>query len=177
MLKKIGLAVLLLSQTMFAMDYLLIGDSMAEGVDKYLKKDIVLLGHNYDSMYKRGTQTTYWIQKQELKEQLVKRHDLIMISLGTNDLAAGKSPIKIVNDLNRLMDIIRTSGVKNENIVLITPPTQNDNGLEELILKTFSENIIVESKKMNLEISRDGVHPTMNSYKKWSKKIIEIIKK
>ncbi len=164
-----------LSYEVFASGILLVGDSMAEAVAKPLESKFKSTSDSYKYIFKRGTQVHYWIDNPTLYLDLFRsKPDILLISLGTNDLVAKRSNEKIIENLHILIDEMISFGVKKKNIFLIAPPIQNDNDLNEAMEKSFGSHLI-KSKDLLLELKEDHIHPTPESNRIWSGYIFDFL--
>ena len=165
---KILVSIIFLASLGNAADFLLIGDSMAEAVDKPLERRFANTGHTYSSFFKRGTTVDYWVRNPQLYLYVQQRHpDYLLISLGTNDIVAQKSNEKIISDLRILINALSENGVNPNTIIIIAPPIPNDNNLNEALQLAFG-NYVFPSKSRALELKADHIHPTPASNERWS---------
>jgi lysophospholipase L1-like esterase len=160
----------------FGKEIFLFGDSMAEAVAKPLEKKFSGTLHSFSYKFKRGTRVDYWIFNPELYLELgEKKPDIVLISLGTNDLVAKKSNEQIINSLNILIEDLALLGIPRENIVLVATPIQNDNNLNS-DMKIAFEPYLIPSKDLLLELKADNIHPTITSNQIWSGFIFDALK-
>jgi len=165
---KLLLLLLFLASLGHGADFLLIGDSMAEAVDKPLERRFAKTAHTYSSFFKRGTTVDYWNRNPQLLLYVQQRHpDYLLISLGTNDIVAQKSNEKIISDLRTLINTLEQNGINSNTIVIIAPPIPNDNNLNEALQMAFG-NYVFPSKSRALELKGDHIHPTPASNERWS---------
>jgi lysophospholipase L1-like esterase len=154
-----------------AADFLLIGDSMAEAVDKPLERRFAKTTHTYSSFFKRGTTVDYWINNPQLYTYVQQRHpNYVLISLGTNDIVAQKTNERIISDLHILITSLSENGVNPSTIVIIAPPIPNDNNLNEALQVAFGDYVFPSKSRM-LELKGDHIHPTPASNERWSDEI------
>lgn len=160
----------------FGKEIFLFGDSMAEAVAKPLEKKFSETPHSFSYNFKRGTRVDYWIYNPDLYLAISeKKPDIVLISLGTNDLVAKKTNEQIINSLNILIEDLALLGVPRENILLVATPIQNDNNLNNDMSKAFTFYTI-PSKELLLELKADNIHPTITSNQIWSGFIFDVLK-
>ncbi len=143
---------------------LLVGDSMAEGINPFIQqelKDKV----TYKSVYKRGTTVPYWNSNTLLDKELDLKPDIILVSLGTNDLKTKPSNFDSYAKFNSKLI---NSGAK---IYWIIPPEMPFNNEDIIYLIEHPEPPIekIDCSTLNLERAKDKVHLTIKGYRDWSK--------
>lgn len=147
---------------------LFMGDSMAEGMEPFIKKES---GYNVTSLHKRGSTVAYWNDNKKFNLLLKsKKWDVIVVSLGTNDLL-----IKRPNEEKYFQFNKKLSSIKADVYWAIPPVMPFKNSwMEEWI-----ENPPPPIKKINcgsdFQRAKDGIHLTQNGYKKWSRCIMDSI--
>lgn len=173
-LKKILLALMIISSFALGKTVLVIGDSMAEAIDRPIIK--ILKNNDIECKvhFKRGTRVDYWIKNKDLFLNEASRPDIVLISLGTNDLVAKKTNTKIITELETLIGIITSLGIDKKNVLVIAPPIEDDKGLNNDLSEHFGKQAFL-SKEINLTFSKDKIHPTMQSNVVWAASIVDYI--
>ncbi len=159
-----------------AQKILLIGDSMMEGLQIYLKMRTEKCSHNIVSLAKTSTSIVAWVGKDSTGnlKQAIKKHQptLVLISLGSNELFAKKA---LLPEYAKYLDNILLQ-LGNTNFVWICPPNwKKDFGLTDLILEKVQEDRFFPSRDLKLPRTADGIHPTMQGYEIWADKILHFI--
>ncbi|TAH31302.1 MAG: SGNH/GDSL hydrolase family protein [Cytophagales bacterium] len=153
---------------------LLIGESMAQGLEIYLKKYAENNGHQFVSITQRSASMLLWVGKDStgrLYNEIKKiQPTFVLISLGSNELFVKKEYLgeydkyiqNIINQLN------------TTHFVWICPPNwKKDFGLTDLILEKTGKNRFFPSRDLEIPRAGDGIHPTMEGYELWTDKIAE----
>ncbi|TAE75431.1 MAG: hypothetical protein EAZ85_02385 [Bacteroidetes bacterium] len=153
---------------------LLIGESMAQGLEIYLKKYAQENGHQFTSLAQKSVSIVAWAGKDstgKLKNEIERiKPTFILISLGSNDLFTQKEYLPEYDKY--IQNIINQTG--KTNFVWICPPNwKKDFGLTDLILEKVGKNRFFPSRDLEIPRAGDGIHPTMEGYEMWTDKIAE----
>ncbi len=159
-----------------AQKILLVGDSMMEGLQIYLKMRTEKCKHTFVSLAKTSTSMVAWTGKDstgKLKDAIEKhKPTLVLISLGSNELFAPKN---LLPEYAKYLDNILLQ-LGNTNFVWICPPNwKKDFGLTDLILEKVQENRFFPSRDLKIPRAGDGIHPNMQGYEMWADKILNFI--
>lgn len=171
---KLLLTLLLINSFLWSKNVLVVGDSMVEAIYKPIGKMFKLNDINCSFEFKRGTRLDYWIKNPVLANYERNKPDLVIISLGTNDLVSKKTNTRIINEFESLISIFENMGVPRKNILIVATPIVNDNNLNNELKSHFNTQVF-DSKEMNLVFSKDGIHPTMESDLVWAASIFDYI--
>lgn len=159
---------------MYGKNVLVIGDSMAEAIDRPIKK--IFQNNEIDCKvsFKRGTRVDYWLKNKDLYMNEPTRPDVVIISLTTNDIVANKSHEKIINELEALIENLIILGADKKNILIVATPIEEDRGLNQVLIKHFGKQVF-DSKEVSLAFGKDKIHPTMQSNVVWAAAIVDYI--
>lgn len=147
---------------------LLVGDSLAEGINPHiyssLKEKVI-----YKSLYKRGTTVPYWLKSSQLVAELKTKPDIILVSLGTNDL---KTRTSNLDQYYQFSEKLISSGAQ---VYWIIPPVMPFNNEDIIQWIEHPEPPIskIDCGEYDLERSQDQVHLTPKGYQDWSKCIVD----
>jgi lysophospholipase L1-like esterase len=139
---------------------LLIGDSLAVGMDPYFRTMAREAGAEYQSMAVKSTTITAWTQNPALPHPW--QPDLVLVSLGTND-AYGSRPLEFIGH-----DTLALLNKLGPNVVWILPPKlgKGNRGVSDVIRSTGVA--VFESEALGDLHQADGVHPSGAGYAAWS---------
>ena len=156
---------------------LLIGDSLAVGLNNQLRQHAEAAGMPYRGKGVGGKTIWYWVNgkgRQWLNSQLASfRPSHVFISLGTNDAYTRMSAEQIAELTHKLNDIIRKAGASPMWVGAPTLPDRSAGvGIKRNLLDTIRGNAghFFDSRKVPLPQS-DKIHPTAKGYKQWSDEI------
>lgn len=168
MFKIIGV-VSLLSSLINGGNILLFGDSMAEGLSTPLKSNNK--GYRVTSLYKRGSTIPYWNGNKNLFKTLnSKKWDIVLVSLGTNDLLLKQKNAEKYIQFNE-----KLSTLKAKVYWIIPPPMPFKNEWMEQWIKNPTPPIEKIDCQIDFERVKDGVHLTQKSYKDWGKCVMDTL--
>lgn len=159
-----------------AQKILLLGDSMMEGLQSYLKMRTEKCKHEIVSLAKTSTSIVAWVGKDStgrLKEAITKyKPTLVLISLGSNELFAPKN---LLPEYAKYLDNLLLQ-LGNTNFIWICPPNwKKDFGLTDLILEKVQEDRFFPSRDLKIPRAGDGIHPNPQGYEMWADKILNFI--
>jgi len=158
---------------------LLIGDSLAVGLNAPLKQRIENAGIPYKGKGVGSKTVWYWTKgegRQWLNHQLKTFQPThVFICLGTNDAYGGMSTKQIASLTQELTNTIKSSGATP---LWIGAPTLPDKSagvpIKRNILGTIQSNTkhFFDSREVNLPHSKvDKIHPTGKGYSQWADEI------
>jgi len=160
---------------------LLVGDSLAVGLDSHF----AMLGVPHDKAAVIGTTVQYWASGQgnaALKRALVEKPDLVLVSLSANDAfvpKVGNGDIA-VRETKSLLQQFKDAGAK---VAWIGPPSLPPEyngrkpdprvilGIRETVLADPS-NRWLDATGLNIPRAADLLHPTAAGYHLWAQDII-----
>ncbi|NTW33826.1 MAG: SGNH/GDSL hydrolase family protein [Bacteroidetes bacterium] len=157
-----------------AQRFLLIGDSMLEGLgyrlNDYCKKN----GHKMNSVIWYSS-STLWYGSCDTIAYFIKKFDptYIVLVIGSNEL--------FIRDIIRNRDkfvknILRQMGDKK--FIWVGPPNwKKDSGINDLIARNTGEKKYFPSKNLTFNRNSDGAHPTRQSASMWMDSIASFIMK
>lgn len=153
------------AQTLRGKTILLVGDSMAEGVNPYLAKKAKASGAKYCQAYKRGTRLEYW-EGFRLERALREcKPDYVFVLLGANHLDDRVSLMERNRQLTRFIrDEIEETGA---TLIWVGPPSwKKSTGIEDSIKRQVDN--FYESRGIKFRRQPDGKHLTMSEYGRWT---------
>ena len=145
------------------------GDSLAQGLSAPIKKYAKDNKIKYHSRTVVGSTSANWSHSESLNQDLKKYNpDLIVVSLGTNDMRGDKSPQKSMETISQKLI---STGAK---IIWLIPPSMPfpDRGVREIINHLPSQINKLSCDDSTLERSEDKIHFTQKGYDDWAKCII-----
>lgn len=146
---------------------LLIGDSMAEGVNPWLQAKVKAAGGKYCQAYKRGTRLEYWHNQRisRLSRALNQcKPDIVFILLGANHLDDSKAALKL--DWKAIISI--DTVLVNKELYWVGPPSwKKSTGIEDLIKRRMI-TAFFDSRGIEFKRQPDGKHLTMKEYGRWT---------
>ena len=143
-----------------------VGDSMVPLVANYLAPVVRARGDKYHLMTTHSTTILEWSQGKLLNATYDYDPDLILISLGSNDIYA--------TDLTRRTAAIQAmvQHTRRRACMWIGPPLwDKDNGIVERIQKNMGHCRYFDSTKLNLPRMKDGRHPSWTGGYHWARAV------
>lgn len=144
--------------------FLLIGDSMLEGLMRRLDDYCAENGHKSNAVIWYGSCSLQWGQCDTLKHFIAQyKPTYIWISLGANELNVDhveRRDTCIAHILKQIPDSIPYAWVG-------PPSWRKDNGIVALIKKHVGEDRYFNSARLKYDRLKDGAHPTYASAAKW----------
>lgn len=144
---------------------LLIGDSLAVGLNVPLQRLATDAGTSLRGRGKQSTTITDWDHGTVLSEELAAfRPSVVLFSIGTNDMKMfhpeGEAPA-----LARILKTVRDAGAE---LVLILPPTMPfpDAGVRGMLAASGARGY--PSTALTIQRGPDHIHPTALGYAGWS---------
>jgi len=152
---------------------LLIGDSLAQGLNPQLKALARDERVTYEGRGISGSRIDQWAKNPWLDQTLASyQPTLILVSLGTNDAyMQGDVWERQRPALERLLDKLEASGAE---VVWITPPTlpvvHNGMRVDAGFLDTLSREApnVFDSTALNIPRGPDGLHPNVAGLAGWA---------
>jgi len=156
---------------------LLIGDSLAVGLNNQLRQHAQDAGMLYQGKGVGSKTIWYWVNgegRQWLNNQLASfRPTHVFISLGTNDAYTRMSSEQIAKLTRELNDIIRQAGASPMWIGAPTLPDRSGGvSIKRDLLDTIRGNAghLFDTRKVNLP-QVDKIHPTAKGYGLWADEV------
>ena len=146
---------------------LLVGDSMAAGLQPSLQKMVEAAGGRFYGEPWQSSTIIGWEGSGRLKEMIGRyQPDIIFISLGSNELQTkrpeGRAPL-----LKRMLEEIGARAA-----FWIGPPSwKPDRGLLRVIEENFQPGHFFNANDLQLPRQTDGKHPTLEGFEQWTEKI------
>lgn len=146
-----------------AQNFLLIGDSMLEGLRRRLFDYCKENNHAMNVVIWYSSSTLWYGNCDTLKFFIEKyKPSYVLISLGTNE--------QFVKDLDRRNKCIKniTQQIGGLPFVWVGPPSwKKDTGINDLIKKNVGEGHYFDSSTLTLARAKDGAHPTKHAAVQW----------
>lgn len=146
---------------------LIIGDSLAVGLGPVLKKlaSGKSVGLAYDG--KVGTTSQQWATNSWLATDLGRdKFDVVLVSLGTNDMPTGASAAQIQQHMLRVVQAIQAAGAQP---VWVSPPTMPTLREQEVRAAIAALGIpVFPSEALSISRGGDKIHPTATGYAGWA---------
>lgn len=143
---------------------LLIGDSMADGLDVFLSKYAEYNHHEYRKLSICSSTILFWGNSDTLRKTVNRyKPTYLIISLGSNELFntyLDHYPTYIQSIEKQASDI---------EFVWIGPPNwKKDAGLNDTIEHQIGKERYFASKNLTLERGEDKIHPTLKGFSQWT---------
>jgi len=151
---------------------MLVGDSLAVGLNPHLKELATAIHIPYVSLAKEGTRVDQWEQSTQLLLTLEQfQPTIVLVSLGTNDAYSGITPASETESVQDLLSKLETSGAE---VVWVgapaLPETYYGRHPNEQLLQVIEQEAPYYFASHKLEIPRgpDLLHPTSGGYGGWA---------
>jgi lysophospholipase L1-like esterase len=151
---------------------MLVGDSLAVGMNPHFKELATAENIPYVSLAKEGTRIDQWDQSAQLLLTLDQfQPTLVLVSLGTNDAFTAIDPDSQVEAMSDLIDKLESSGAE---VVWIGAPALPDTYAgrhpnEEMLDAIRGEApYYFASHKLQIPRGPDQLHPTSGGYGGWA---------
>lgn len=146
---------------------LLVGDSMAAGLQPSLQKRVEEAGGRFFAEPWQSSTIIGWEGTGRLTQMLeLYQPDIIFISLGSNELQA-RRPEQRAPLVKRMVEEIGPRPA-----YWIGPPSwKPDRGLLRVIEENFQPNHFYNASNLNVPRQRDGKHPTLEGFSAWTELI------
>jgi hypothetical protein len=147
---------------------LLIGDSMAQGMNPHFAKIVKSAGAKYCQSYKVGSRLEYWSTYRFKRALNVCKPDIIFVVLGANHLYDKKNAL--LQDARNTNTILQQVNGK-ELYWVGSPSWRKSTGVEELIKGKVGADRYFESRNFTWKRVRDGIHLTTPEFKRLSTEV------
>jgi lysophospholipase L1-like esterase len=146
---------------------LLVGDSLAHGLAVPLGAISRAAQAALLVDARSGTRMDQWASEPWLGRVLLTNPQLVLVSLGTNDMKAmGSAPQK---HMARILAIIQGSGAEVAWIMPPTMPFPDPVGIGAMLLTLPAAGVpLFRSDKVIIPRAADGIHPTAAGYAGWA---------
>lgn len=140
---------------------LLVGDSLAVGLNGPMKKLAVAQGNPYQGKGVSGSRIDEW-SKKYLDPELAFDPTVVLVSLGTNDMKMADPVGQQTKHVQAILDKARAKGAR---VVWILPPPMpfDDKGVRAMVVGAAPDGA-VNGEALDLERAGDGIHMTPNGY-------------
>jgi|SRR5215213_206414 len=146
---------------------LLVGDSMAAGLQPSLQKRVEEAGGRFFGEPWQSSTIVGWEGTRRLTQMIeLYQPDIVFISLGSNELEA-RRPEQRAPLIKRMVEEIGPRPA-----YWIGPPSwKEDRGLLRVIEENFQPNHFYNASNLNVPRQRDGKHPTLEGFNEWTQLI------
>jgi len=151
---------------------MVVGDSLAVGMNPHFKELATAEGIPYVSLAKQGTRIDQWNQSAQLLLTLDQfTPTIVLVSLGTNDAYTSITPESQMEAMDELIDKLASKGAE---IVWIGAPALPDtyygrHPSEEMLEAIRSQApYYFDSHKLSIPRGPDELHPTSGGYGGWA---------
>lgn len=144
----------------------MVGDSLAVGLNPFLRKLATTHGVNYASESKGGTMMRHWIGSAAFRSHLQQSGaGVVIVSLGTNDTYSELTADKLHQDALAMLEVAR--GADGRKILWVLPPRlPKEDRATPAIRDTKVE--VFESASVEIPMGGDKIHPTSAGYAMWA---------
>jgi lysophospholipase L1-like esterase len=142
-----------------------VGDSLAQGLSLPLKQFAQDKKIKFHSRTIVGSTSIFWSKSYQFKNDLkTYSPDLIIVSLGTNDMKLSHAAQKEIEKISQ--QLINTGA----RIIWLVPPSMpfTDNGVRDVIYHLPSQINKLKCEDFSLERSKDKIHFTFKGYNDWA---------
>lgn len=151
---------------------LVIGDSLARGMTIHFHQLAEEAEIELMAIAQNGTRTEQWAHSEELAAALIEFDPtLVLVSLGTNDAYAARSPADVAEDVKTLVEMIEETSAQVVWIGVPTLPAVSAGAhLNEDVLDAIRQTApnYYDSTELNIPRAPDQIHPTVNGYAGWA---------
>lgn len=142
----------------------LFGDSLAVGLDPFMRKLAAEKGLGYGSASKGGTTMRYWLGQATSLRAAMANARAVFISLGTNDTYSNMTAEDFRRDVEAILALSSENG---RRVMWILPPKlPKEDRASPVIRETKVE--VFESSKIDIPMGPDKIHPTGAGYAMWA---------
>ena len=145
-------------ETMF-----LFGDSLAVGLDPFMRKLAQEKGVGYSSQSKGGTTMRQWLAQSGLQGAMAGAQ-AVFISLGTNDTYSSLTAEEMRQDAEKIVALAKGNG---RRVLWILPPTLPKEDRVSAEIRSTGVDVF-ESAKIDIPRPPTDLHPTGTGYALWS---------
>lgn len=147
---------------------LVIGDSMAQGLEPHFKKLSLENNISIITRFKIGSSSFYWSGDENLTQEIEKFHpDVVLIVLGANEWIASSNP-KLKRAIKKLTSNI---ALTNTEYVWIGPPINEAKEYYQMLRDTTNPKFVYDYTELNVTRAKDKIHPNSKGFSQWSKMI------
>ena len=143
-------------------EILVFGDSIGVGIQQQLGVSGKTKGGIRTDQILKNMESYFSSQIKENKES----KKTIIISGGINDLASGISPDKVINNLDKMINLAKSKGYNVRVVPLLGLKGDKQDEIDQINNSLANRQDITLIDKSDVELSKDGVHP--KSYKNLS---------
>jgi lysophospholipase L1-like esterase len=142
----------------------LFGDSLAVGLDPFVRKLAQERGIGYSSQSKGGTTMRNWLAQATSLRAAMAPAQAVFISLGTNDTYSNLTPEELRKDAETILALARENG---RRVLWLLPPKlpKQDRATPEI--KATGVDVF-ESALIDIPMGGDLIHPTGTGYAMWA---------
>jgi hypothetical protein len=144
--------------------FILIGDSMAEGLAWYLRSKVEAAGAKFFSEPWYSSTTIAWQADHRMATLVAKYNpDIIFLALGSNEVIVPN----VASRASAVKDI--TAEMGGRKAYWIGPPSwRPDEGIVHVIEANFIPGHFYNSNDLKVPRRKDGAHPTPDGFKIWA---------
>lgn len=143
--------------------FIIIGDSMAEGLAWTMREKIEKAGGKFFSEPYYSSTTVKWAEEHRMAQMMEKYHpDIVWITLGSNEV--------IVPNVEGRASAVKTitDEIGDRPAYWIGPPSwKPDKGIVHVIEANFRPGYFYNSNDLKVPRISDGAHPTKEGFKTW----------
>ena len=144
--------------------FVIIGDSMAEGLAWFMREKIEKAGGKFFSDPYYSSTTVKWADEHRMTQMIQKYHpDIVWITLGSNEV--------IVPNVEGRASAVKqiTEEIGDRPAYWIGPPSwKPDRGIVHVIEANFRPGYFYNSNDLKVPRNRDGAHPTRDGFHTWT---------
>lgn len=144
----------------------LFGDSLAVGLDPFLRRLAAENRIAYGSESKGGTTMRYWLQNSVFKAHLQQTGaKVVLISLGTNDTYSNLTAAQLRQDAEAILQLAQ--GSERRKVLWILPPKLPKEDRASPAIRDTGVDVY-ESSRLEIPMGGDQIHPTSSGYAMWA---------
>lgn len=143
------------------------GDSfVTSGFSQAIKPKLDALGVRYTTLARASTTTWMWASDKSLASALAKKPDLVLITLGANEIFVPEPSARA----KAVRSIVKKIGSR-PCVWIAPPPWKGQNGILDVIRENAAPCLFFDSEaevEGPIERRKDGIHPSMEGGKRWA---------
>lgn len=163
---------------------LLVGDSLAQGLDPHLRAFAKESGYPYLAAHEVGSPIRYWTGARLAAALEQSKATLAIVVLGTNDLAGKRTAEQLYADAGHLLSQLAQFPRPDEGFclgvdVLWVSPLSGMLGAHPAASGALEESVLTppescgkvewfDSAALDIKTGGDGVHPVASGYASWA---------
>lgn len=148
---------------------MVIGDSMAQGLQPHFEKLAIENNSSIITRYKIGSSSFYWSNDKQIKDDIIKLHpNMVLIVLGSNEWLGSSNP-KLKRAIKKLVNDIHLT---NTPYIWIGPPIKNAEEYQQMLCDVANPKYVYDYTDLNVTRGKDKIHPTPKGFSQWSKMIL-----